>query len=155
MGATEKRMEQLGIVLQQTDWRGKGAAEAVFADDMLYFSAHYPVDEKGKPVYVGRVGAEIDEETAYKAARLCGLNMLRTLQAYIGSLDRVDYFVKALCLVNSAGDFFYFLPVMNGFSDLMVEVFGRRGQHARAAMGAYVLEGNMPVCVDAIIKVRR
>ena len=46
-------------------------------------------------------------------------------------------------------------PVMNGFSDLMVEVFGHRGQHARAAMGAYVLEGNMPVCVDAIIKVRR
>ena len=118
-------------------------------------SAHYPVDETGKPVYVGRVGAEIDEKTAYEAARLCGLNMLRTMQAYIGSLDRVDYFVKALCLVNSAGDFYNMPPVMNGFSDLMVEIFGHRGQHARAAMGAYVLEGNMPVCVDAIVKVRR
>lgn len=104
---------------------------------------------------MGRVGAQIDEETAYKAARLCGLNMLRTIQSYIGSLDRVEYFVKALCLVNSAGDFYNMPPVMNGFSDLMVEVFGHRGQHARAAMGAYVLEGNMPVCVDAIIKVRR
>ena len=137
MGVTEQRMEQLGITLQQTDWRGKGAVEAVLAGDMLYISAHYPVDENGTPVYVGRVGAEIDEAAAYQAARLCGLNMLRTIQAYIGSLDRVDYFVKALGLVNSAGDFY------------------NRGQHARAAMGAYVLPGNMPVSVDAIVKIRR
>ena len=82
MGVTEQRMEQLGITLQQTDWRGKGAVEAVLAGDMLYISAHYPVDETGTPVYVGRVGAEIDEAAAYQAARLCGLNMLRTIQAY-------------------------------------------------------------------------
>ena len=155
MGATEKRMEQLGITLQQTDWRGKGTVEAVFSGNTLYLSAHYPVDENGKPVYVGRVGKEIDEEKAYQAARLCGLNMLRTIQAYIGSLDRVDYFIKVLCLVNSAGNFYNMPLVMNGFSDLMVEIFGHRGQHARAAMGAYVLEGNMPVCVDAIIRIRR
>lgn len=129
MGVTEQRMEQLGITLQQTDWRGKGAVEAVLAGDMLYISAHYPVDENGTPVYVGRVGAEIDEAAAYQAARLCGLNMLRTIQAYIGSLDRVDYFVKALGLVNSAGDFYNMPAVMNGYSDLMVEIFGHRGQH--------------------------
>ena len=115
MGVTEQRMEQLGITLQQTDWRGKGAVEAVLAGDMLYISAHYPVDENGTPVYVGRVGAEIDEAAAYQAARLCGLNMLRTIQAYIGSLDRVDYFVKALGLVNSAGDFYNMPAVMNGY----------------------------------------
>lgn len=155
MGVTEQRMEQLGITLQQTDWRGKGAVEAVLAGDMLYISAHYPVDENGTPVYVGRVGAEIDEAAAYQAARLCGLNMLRTIQAYIGSLDRVDYFVKALGLVNSAGDFYNMPAVMNGYSDLMVEIFGHRGQHACAAMGAYVLPGNMPVSVDAIVKIRR
>ncbi len=91
MGATEKRMEQLGIQLQQTDWRGKGVVDAVLADDLLYLSAHYPVDANGEPVYVGRVGAELNEEEAYQAARLCGLNMLRTIQFYIGSLDRVDY----------------------------------------------------------------
>ena len=68
MGVTEQRMEQLGITLQQTDWRGKGAVEAVLAGDMLYISAHYPVDENGTPVYVGRVGAEIDEAAAYQAA---------------------------------------------------------------------------------------
>lgn len=155
MGATEKRMEQLGIRLQQTDWRGKGAVDAVLAGDLLFLSAHYPVDENGKPVYVGRVGAELTEEEAYQAARLCGLNMLRTIQFTIGSLDRVDCFVKALGLVNSAGDFYNMPPVMNGFSDLMVEIFGQRGRHARAAMGAYVLEGNMPVCVDAIVRIRK
>lgn len=155
MGMTEQRMEMLGVTLPQTDWRGKGAVEAVFAGDMLYLSAHYPVDENGVPVYVGRVGAELDEATAYQAARLCGLNMLRTIQAYVGSLDRVDYFVKALGLVNSAADFDHMPAVMNGFSDLMVEIFGHRGQHARAAMGAYVLPQNMPVSVDAIVRVRR
>ena len=155
MGATEKRMEQLGIQLQQTDWRGKGVVDAVLADDLLYLSAHYPVDANGEPVYVGRVGAELNEEEAYQAARLCGLNMLRTIQFYIGSLDRVDYFVKALGLVNSAGDFYNMPLVMNGFSDLMVEIFGQRGRHARAAMGAYVLERNMPVCVDAIVRIRK
>ena len=155
MGATEKRMEQLGIRLQHTDWRGKGTVDAVLAGDLLFLSAHYPVDENGKPVYVGRVGAELTEEEAYQAARLCGLNMLRTIQFTIGSLDRVDCFVKALGLVKSAGDFYNMPPVMNGFSDLMVEIFGQRGRHARAAMGAYVLEGNMPVCVDAIVRIRK
>ena len=155
MGATEQRMKNLGIELQQSDWRGRGVVEATFVGDTLYVSAHFPVDETGRPVYVGRVGAEIDEETAYKAARLCGINMLRTIQAYIGSLDRVDYFVKVLCLVNSANDFCNMPKVMNGFSDLMVEVFGHRGQHARSAMGADVLQDNMPCSVDAILKIRK
>ena len=66
MGATEKRMEQLGIRLQQTDWRGKGTVDAVLAGDMLYLSAHYPVNEQGEPVYQGRVGAEVTQEEAYQ-----------------------------------------------------------------------------------------
>ena len=107
MGVTEQRMEQLGITLQQTDWRGKGAVEAVLAGDMLYISAHYPVDENGTPVYVGRVGAEIDEATAYQAARLCGLNMLRTIQAYIGSLDHT----YSSFLSNSYSAQFYLIDI--------------------------------------------
>jgi enamine deaminase RidA (YjgF/YER057c/UK114 family) len=69
-------------------------------------------------------------------------------------LDRVDYFVKVLGLVNSGGDFSSQPAVINGFSDLMVEVFGRRGQHARSAMGAFALPMNVPVIVDAIVKIR-
>ena len=67
----------------------------------------------------------------------------------------VDYFVKALGLINSAGDFCEQPYVMNGFSDLMVEVFGKRGQHARSAMGAYALWENVPVTVEAIVKIRK
>ena len=81
--------------------------------------------------------------------------MLSTIKDYIGDLDRVDYFVKILGLVNSAGDFSGQPAVINGFSDLMVEVFGRRGQHARSAMGAYALPLNVPVVVEAIVKIRK
>lgn len=130
MSETGKRIEQLGITLPVWDRKGTGAVDAVLKDDMLYLSAHLPVDLEGKPVYTGKVGTELDLETAYEAARLCGLNMLATIKDYIGELDRVDYFVKVLGLVNSACDFSSQPAVINGFSDLMVEVFGKRGQHA-------------------------
>ena len=78
MGETGKRIEQLGISLPVRDRKGKGAVDAVLKDDMLYLSAHLPVDAEGKPVYTGKVGADVDVDTAYQAARLCGLNMLAT-----------------------------------------------------------------------------
>lgn len=154
MGETGKRLEQLGIALPVRGRKGCGAVDAVRRGNLLYVSAQFPVDENGTPVYVGKVGQEIDLDTAYQAARLCGLNLLATVKDYIGELDRVDHVVKVLGLVNSAGDFSSQPAVINGFSDLMVEVFGRRGQHARSAMGAFVLQKNMPVSVEAIIAVR-
>ncbi len=155
MSETGKRMEQLGISLPVKDRRGTGAVDAVLTGDLLFLSAHLPVDAEGKAVYAGKVGVDMDVETAYKAARLCGLNMLATIKDYIGELDRVDCVVKALGLVNSGGDFSSQPAVMNGFSDLMVEVFGRRGQHARSAMGAFALPQNVPIAVEAIVRVRR
>ena len=154
MSETGKRIEKLGIILPVRDRKGTGAVDAVLHDDLLYLSAHFPVDINGVPVYVGKVDSDIDVETAYKAARLCGINMLATIKDYIGELDRVDYFVKILGLVNSSGDFHSMPAVIHGFSDLMVEVFGRRGQHARSAMGAYALQQNVPVSIDAILRVR-
>ncbi len=155
MSETGKRIEQLGIRLPVRSRKGMGAVDAVLKDDMLYLSAHLPVDTEGNPVYTGKAGAELDTGAAAKAARLCGLNMLATIKDHIGELDRVDYFVKVLGLVNSAGDFSDQPAVMNGFSDLMVEIFGKRGQHARSAMGAYALPGNMPVAVEAIVRIRK
>jgi enamine deaminase RidA (YjgF/YER057c/UK114 family) len=154
MGQTEKRLQNLGIELPVRDRRGTGAVNAVLEGNLLFISAHLPVDEKGDPVYTGKLGAELSIEEGYKAARLCGLNMLTTIEDYIGDLDRVDCFVKVLGLVNSAGDFSSQPAVINGFSDLMVEVFGYRGQHARSAMGAFALPKNVPVVVEAIVKVR-
>ncbi len=155
MSETGKRMEQLGISLPVKDRRGTGAVDAVLTGDLLFLSAHLPVDREGKAVYTGKVGTDLDVETAYKAARLCGLNMLATIKDYIGELDRVDYVVKALGLINSGADFSSQPAVMNGFSDLMVEVFGRRGQHARSAMGAFALPQNVPIAVEAIVRVRK
>ena len=154
MSETGKRLEQLGITLPVRDRKGTGVVDAVREGDLLYLSAHLPVDAQGKPVYVGKVGKDIDPETAYAAARLCGLNALATGKDYVGELDRVDYIVKVLGLVNSAGDFSGQPAVINGFSDLMVEVFGRRGQHARSAMGAFALPMNVPVVVEMIVKLR-
>lgn len=155
MSETGKRMEQLGIALPIKDRRGTGAVDAVLTGDLLFLSAHLPVDAEGKAVYTGKVGTDLDVETAYKAARLCGLNMLATIKDYIGELDRVNYVVKALGLINSGADFSSQPAVMNGFSDLMVEVFGRRGQHARSAMGAFALPQNVPIAVEAIVSVRK
>lgn len=154
MGETGKRIEKLGIILPSKDRKGTGAVDAVRSGNLLFISAHLPVDTEGKPVFTGKVGTELSIEDGYKAARLCGLNMLSTVKDYIGELDRVDCFVKILGLVNSGGDFSSQPAVINGFSDLMVEVFGKRGQHARSAMGAFSLPMNVPVVVDAIISIR-
>ena len=154
MGETGDRMKHLGINLPVRNRRGTGAVDAVLSGNLLFLSAHLPVDSEGNAVYTGKVGGEVDVDIAYQAARLCGINMLATIKDYIGELDRVEYVVKALGLVNSTGDFSGQPAVMNGFSDLMVEVFGRRGQHARSAMGAYALPMNVPVCVEAIVRIR-
>lgn len=154
MSETGKRLEQLGITLPVRSRKGAGAVDAVLEGDLLYLSAQLPADAEGNPLYVGKVGAEIDPDTAYAAARQCGLNALATIKDYVGELDRVDYIVKVLGLVNSAADFSSQPAVINGFSDLMVEVFGRRGQHARSAMGAFALPMNVPVVVDMIVKLR-
>jgi len=154
MSETSKRIAQLGIDLPNKDRKGSGVVDAVRKGDLLFLSAHLPVNQEGKPVFTGKVGTDITLEEGYQAARLCGLNMLSTIKDHIGELDRVDYFVKVLGLVNSGGDFSSQPAVINGFSDLMVEVFGKRGQHARSAMGAFALPMNVPVVVEAIIRLR-
>lgn len=154
MGCIEKRLEKLGITLPKKDRRGKGVVAAREIDGMLYLTAQLPVDEAGKPLFVGRVGTDLTLEQGYQAARQCGLNALAVVADYVGDLDRVACVVKVLGLVNSGADFSGQPAVINGFSDLMLEVFGKRGMHARSAMGAYALPQNVPVSVDCIFKLR-
>lgn len=154
MSESQKRLEQLGIDLPNKDRRGTGTVDAVQYKDLLFLSAHLPLKEDGTPAYTGKVGTDLTPEEGYQAARICGLNMLATIKDYVGELDRVDCFVKVLGLVNSGADFSGQPAVVNGFSDLMVEVFGKRGQHARSAMGAFSLPMNVPVVVEAIVKIR-
>lgn len=154
MGYIEDRLNQLGVTFPKRDRRGKGVVEAKEAGGLLYISAQLPIDENGQLSCAGRVGTEVTPERAYDAARLCAVNALRCAADYIGDLDRIECVVKVLGLVNSGGDFSGQPAVINGFSDLMLEVFGERGMHARSAMGAYNLPMNASVSVDCILKLR-
>ena len=96
---------------------------------------------------------EISAEGAYEVSRLTGLNLLATLKKEIGSLDRVKRVVKVLGMVNAEGDFKGHPKVINGFSDLMVEVFGETGRGARSAVGMGSLPNQIPVEVEMIVEI--
>ena len=155
MSQTEQRLEVLGIHLQRKDRRGKAVVAVRQCGDLLFISGHGPELPDGTMLFNGKVGAELTKEQGYEAARQCGINVLSAVRDAIGDLDRVDRVLKVFGLVASAPDFYDQPAVMHGFSDLMVEVLGERGMHARSAMGTNCLPGNIPVEVEAIVRIRR
>ncbi|MCI6375297.1 MAG: RidA family protein [Clostridiales bacterium] len=123
--------------------------------DLLFIGGHGPEDEwSGDPFYTGHLGAELTVEDGYKASRIIGEIMLSAMQEYLGDLDKVEAVVKAFGLVSCVDSFTEHEQVMNGFSDLMVEVLGDRGVHARSAMGTTNLPGNIPVEIELIVRVK-
>ena len=117
-----------------------------------YISGHGPLD--GSEVLVrGKVGADVTPERANEAARLTGLSILASLEKELGDLDRVTGWVKALGLVNCAPGFSGTPGVINGFSDLVIDVWGEPGRHARSAIGAAELPFEMSVEVEALVEV--
>lgn len=150
----EQKLEEMGIVLNPVRRNGKSVLPVRRYKNLLYVSGHGPVDENGLPLMQGCVGLDLDEQQAYEAARLCAVSMLRTLKDYLGDLDRIEAWIKVLGLVNSGGDFWGMPKAINGFSDVIVTVFGQRGRHARAAMGSANHESSYPVVVDAIVRIR-
>src|SRR4051812_39496465 len=120
--------------------------------DLAYVSGHLPVDGD-KVLAQGKVDADVSVEEAYEAARLTGLSILASLKQELGDLDRVTGWVKALGLVNCAAGFNATPAVINGFSDLVRELWGERGRHARSAIGAAELPFDMSVEVEAIVEV--
>lgn len=123
--------------------------------NLLYTSGHGPEDQlTGKPVFAGRIGKDLTPEQGYAAARECGIILLGALRDYLGSLDRVKSIVKATALVNVDGDFCDIDGVMDGFSDLMVDVLEERGYHARTVMGTHNMpNGNIPVEIEMIAEI--
>jgi enamine deaminase RidA (YjgF/YER057c/UK114 family) len=117
-----------------------------------YFSGHGPLD--GSEVLVrGKVGAEVTPEQGYEAARLTALSVLTSLERELGDLDRVTNWVKLLGLVNCAPGFSGTPGVINGFSDLVLELWGDAGRHARSAIGVAELPFDIPVEVEGIIEI--
>ena len=122
------------------------------AATVLYVSGHGPIDTDGKSIR-GKVGDALDVDQGYYAARRCGLGLLSTMRHHLGSLDRVTDIVKLLGMVNATPDFGKQPAVINGASDLMVEVFGDAGRHARSAVGMGSLPFDIAVEVELIVEI--
>jgi enamine deaminase RidA (YjgF/YER057c/UK114 family) len=120
--------------------------------EIVYLAGQDPLKD-GKLQYVGKLGADFSLEEGYEAARLCALNLLAILQDYLGDLARVRRILKVVGYVNSAPGFSEQPAVVNGASDLLVQVFGDNGKHARTAIGVNELPGNIAVEVDLIAAV--
>ena len=157
MGRIADRLAELGLELPQPFAPPPGVE---FPFDLVkvsgglgYVSGHLPVD--GSTVLIsGRVGGELELEQGYEAARLTGLSIFASLQRELGDLDRVSGWVKALGLVQCAPGFEKPPAVINGFTDLVLEVWGpRAGRHARSAIGAAQLPFDVPVEVEAIVEI--
>jgi enamine deaminase RidA (YjgF/YER057c/UK114 family) len=118
--------------------------------DIAYVSGHGPFDGD-RQLFAGRVGGEVSVERAYDAARATGLSMLASLEQELGDLDRVSRWLKVLGFVNCADGFTATPAAINGFSDLILELWGDAGRHARSAVGASELPFGMPVEVEAVV----
>ncbi len=152
-GPIARRLAALGIVLPEAPAPAANYVAVVRMGNLLSVSGQGPVDGREK-LSTGRVGQDLSLEQGKYAARLTCLNVLAQVAAALdGDLDRVKRVVKLFGLVNSAPDFVQQAQVMNGASDLMVEIFGDRGRHARAAIGSPALPFNISVEIDGIFEV--
>jgi enamine deaminase RidA (YjgF/YER057c/UK114 family) len=152
-GKFEQKLVQLGISLPATTSPSANYVPARRLGSQIYISGQVP-SEGGKDKYTGKLGSDFSVEEGQAAARLCAINILAQLrQALDGNLDRVVGVVRLGGFVNAAPDFTDHPKVINGASNLMVEVFGEAGRHARAAVGCNSLPRNVPVEVDAIFEV--
>ncbi len=151
MGA-EARLTELNLTLPPAPKPVATYRSAVRQGNLLYVSGHGPLRPDGT-LHLGKLGAGLDLEAGHAAARQTGLAILATVRSHLGTLDKVVRLVKVLGLVNSAPDFGDHPKVINGFSDLMVEVFGESGMAARSALGVAALPNGMAVEVEAIFEV--
>lgn len=150
----ENRIGELGLQLPPAPKPLGVYRPVVVVDHIAYLSGHVPLRPDGT-IVTGRVGADLDQRAGYEAARLAGLAMLATLRNALGSLDAVQRVVKVFGMVNCVSGFDQQPAVINGCSELFVEVFGEEyGVAARSAMGAGSLPGNIPVEIEAIFQLR-
>ena len=151
MGA-DARLKELGITLPEPAKPIANYIPSVRVGNLLFLAGHGPLRD-GKATARGKLGKDLSVEDGYKVAREVGLNLLASARAALGSLDKVKRVVKVLGMVGSADGFTDQPKVLNGFSDLMVEVFGENGRHARSAVGMAELPMGIPVEVEMILEV--
>ncbi len=146
----EERAESLGIVIPKAATPLGAYVLAARSGTLLFTAGQGPVRD-GVMISKGKVGKEITVEEAYEAAKLSALNCLAAAKSVLGSLDRVERVVKVNGYVNSAPGFTEQAKVMNGASDLLVQIFGENGRHARTSVGVAELPQNISVEVDLVL----
>jgi enamine deaminase RidA (YjgF/YER057c/UK114 family) len=153
MMSAENRLKELGLVLPSVPRLVGKYIGAVQIGELLFVSGNGPVRADGTPV-VGKVGADLTPEQGYEAARLVALGMLANVRDHLGSLDRVVRFAKVVGRVNSTPDFTGHAQVIDGYTDLMISVFGDNALCARSAPGMGSAPFQVAVIADAILQVR-
>jgi len=149
----EARLAELGITLPEAPSPVANYVNGVRTGNLIFLAGKGPRRPDGTELR-GKLGAGVTIEEGYEGARLTAINQLAVLKEMLGDLGRVVRVVKVLGMVNSAPDFEEQPAVINGFSDLMVEVFGDRGRHARAAVGMASLPRGQAVEIEMIVEVR-
>ena len=152
MGRIESRLEELGVVLPAPLVPPGNFRLVKIHGGLGYIAGHGPFDGAA-PVMQGLVGGDLTLEEGYRAAQLTALSMLATLKRELGELDRVTEWIRAVAYVHCAPGFAENSKVTNGFSDLIVELWGDAGQHARSSPGQGPSPLNVPVIVDAIVAI--
>lgn len=148
-----ERLQELGITLPKAPKPVAAYVPAVLTGNLLFTSGNGPW-QNGTIKYHGKVGHDLTVEEGYDAARLTMLNLLSVVQAELGTLDRVERVVKVFGLVASAPNFNDQPQVINGASELLEDIFGEHGKHARAAVGTNELPANIPVEIEMILRVK-
>jgi enamine deaminase RidA (YjgF/YER057c/UK114 family) len=150
----EQKLKELGIILPEIGAPWGSYVHAKRVGNLLYLSGKQPPDSEGKTPR-GKLGAGMAIDEGYRHARGVGLMLIAAMrEALEGDLDRVEDIVKVLGMVNAAPDFEDHPKVVNGCSDLFVEVFGEHGRHARSAVGMSSLPGGIPVEIEVIVAIR-
>ena len=154
MNSIEKNLKQQDIILPTPVPPVANYVPFVITGNLLSISGQIPVDSDGNFPYIGKVGVEVSEEDAVKAARLCAINIIsQAKSACEGDLERIVRIVKLGAFVNCKDSFAGQPAIVNGASDLMVAIFGDAGKHSRSAVGTNALPLNVPVEIDALIEI--
>lgn len=148
----EAKLKELGLELPPTPSPAANYVGAVHTGNLLFVSGHGPTRD-GRFAYVGKVGKDVSVEQGYEAARVVALNCLASAKSVLGDLDRIKRVVKLLGMVNCTEDFGEQPKVINGASDLLVQLFGESGRHARSAVGMQALPFGIAVEIEMIFEV--
>ncbi len=152
MPRVEEKLEALGLQLPPPPSPVAAYVSTVRTGDLVFVSGHGPMRD-GQFTDIGKLGRDLDIDAGYQAARLVMLNCLASVKAETGDLDKITRIVKVLGMVNSAPGFEQQPAVINGASDLLIEIFGDRGRHARSAVGMAELPFGISVEIEMVVEV--